>query len=76
MTMTERYTRVDFDTLTLDTVINDPKTYTEPYKVQQITFKRSPDGVRVPNFCNPDNEKLFEERIRSQAIKPPDEAGK
>jgi hypothetical protein len=76
MTMTERYTRVDFDTLTLDTVINDPKTYTQPYKVIQITFKRSPDGVRVPTFCNPDNEKLFEERIRSQAIKPPDEAGK
>lgn len=76
MKMTERWTRVDFDTLTLDVTIDDPKIYTELYKVNTVRFSRSPDNVRVANFCNPDNEKLFEERIRSQAIKPPDEVGK
>lgn len=76
MKMTERYTRVDFDTLTLNATIDDPKTYTQPYKVITITFKRAPDNVRVPTFCNPDNERLFEERIRSQAIKPPADAAK
>ncbi len=76
MKMTERWTRVDFDTLTLDVTIDDPKIYTQMYKVITVRFSRSPDGVRVANFCNPDNEKLFEERIRSQAIKPPDEVGK
>jgi hypothetical protein len=76
MKMTERYKRVDFDTLTLDATIDDPKTYTQLYKVITVTFERGPDRVRVATFCNPDNEKLFEERIRSQAIKPPDGGAK
>ena len=70
MKMTERWTRVDFDTLTLDVTIDDPKIYTELYKVITIRFSRSGDNVRVANFCNPDNERLFEERIRKEAIKP------
>jgi hypothetical protein len=68
--LTERYRRVDFDTLVLEATMDDPKTFTQLYKVIPVTFKYSPSRVRVPNFCNPDNEKLFEERIRSQAIKP------
>lgn len=76
MKMTERYKRVDFNTLTLDATIDDPKTYTQLYKVITVTFNRGPDRVRVANFCNPDNEKLFEERIRSQAVKPPDGGAK
>ena len=72
--ITERYKRVDFDTLTLDALIEDPKIWTQPYKVNTITYKRGPDRVRVANFCNPDNERLFEERIRRRAIEPP--AGK
>lgn len=74
MKMTERWTRVDFDTLTLDVTIDDPKIYTQLYKVITIRFSRSADNVRVPNFCNPDNERLFEERIRREAIKPPADA--
>jgi hypothetical protein len=71
MKMTERYRRVDYDTLTLDTIIDDPKIWTQTYKVIPITYKRGPDRVRVANFCNPDNERLFEERIRRRAIEPP-----
>lgn len=71
MKMTERYRRVDYDTLLLDTLIEDPKIWTQPYKVTTVTYKRGPDRVRVPNFCNPDNERLFEERIRRRAIEPP-----
>jgi hypothetical protein len=72
--ITERYKRVDFDTMTLDALIVDPKIWTQPYKVNTITYKRGPDRVRVANFCNPDNERLFEERIRRRAIEAP--AGK
>jgi hypothetical protein len=72
MKLTERWRRVDFNTLVLEATIDDPKTYTQLYKVIPITFSYSPARVRMPNFCNPDAEKLFEERIRSQAIKPPE----
>lgn len=75
MKMTERYTRVDYDTLLLNATIDDPKTYTQLYKVITVTFKLAPSRVRVATFCNPDNEKAFEERIRSLAIKPADADG-
>jgi hypothetical protein len=71
MKLTERYRRVDFDTLTLDAVIDDPAIWTQPYKVITITYRRAGDRVRAPQFCNPDNERLFEERIRRKAIEPP-----
>jgi hypothetical protein len=70
--LTERYRRVDFNTLILEATMDDPKAYTQLYKVIPVTFRYSPAGVEAPNFCNPDAEKLFEERIRSQAIKPPE----
>ena len=75
MKLEERYTRVDHDTLTLNATIDDPKTYTKLYKVQTVTYKLGPSGVRVANFCVIDNENLFQERIRSQAIKAPDADG-
>jgi hypothetical protein len=73
MKLTERYTRVDYNTLTLSATIDDPKTYTQLYKVITVTFKLGPDRVRVATFCNPDNENRFQELIRSQAIKPGDQ---
>lgn len=75
MKLTERYTRVDYDTLLLNATIDDPKTYTQLYKVITVTLKLAPTRVRVATFCNPDNEKAFQDRIRSQAIKPPDADG-
>jgi len=71
MKFEERYTRVNHDTLTLNATIDDPKTYTKLYKVQTVTYKLGRDGVRVPGFCVPDNENLFQERIRSQAVIAP-----
>jgi hypothetical protein len=75
MKLEERYTRLDHDTLLFNATIYDPKTFTTPYKVTPATLKLRPSGVRVANFCNPDNEALFQERIRSQAIKTPDADG-
>ena len=72
MKLTERYTRTDYNTLLLNATIDDPKTYTQLYKVITVTFRLSPDRVRVATFCNADNENAFQERIRSQAIKPGD----
>jgi hypothetical protein len=75
MKLEERYTRVDHDTLILNATIDDPKTFTKLYKVQTLTYKLGRGGVRVANFCLIDNENLFQERIRSQAIKTPDADG-
>jgi hypothetical protein len=75
MKLEERYTRVDHDTLTLNATIADPKTYKNLYKVQTVTYKLGRSAVRAPNFCVIDNENLFQERIRSQAIKTPDADG-
>jgi hypothetical protein len=71
MKIEERYTRVSYDTLTLNATIYDPKIYTKDYKVQTITYKLRPDTVRVANFCDPDIEKAFQERIRSKAVETP-----
>jgi hypothetical protein len=71
MKITERWRRVDFDTMTLDALIEDPKIWTQPYKVNTLEYRRGPDRVRAPNFCNPDNERLFEERIRRKAVEEP-----
>jgi len=75
MKLEERYTRVDHDTLLFNATIDDPKTFKTLYKVTPATLKLRPSGVRVANFCNPDAEALFQERIRSQAIKAPDDDG-
>jgi hypothetical protein len=75
MKLVERYTRADHDTLLLNATIDDPKTYTTLYKVITVTLKLQPSRVRIANFCIPDNENAFQERIRSQAIKTPDADG-
>ncbi|MEE8542231.1 MAG: hypothetical protein V3S94_00065 [Gammaproteobacteria bacterium] len=71
MKLTERYTRVDYDTLLLNATIDDPKTYTQLYEVITVTFKLRPNSVRIASFCNPDNENAFRERIRRLAVEPP-----
>ena len=75
MKLTERYHRVDHDTLTLNATIDDPKTYTTLYKVITLTYKLRPDAVRMANECLPDNEQAFQERIRSKAVETPDADG-
>lgn len=75
MKLEERYTRVDYNTLKLNATIDDPKTYTKLYKVQTVTYRLGRNGVRVANFCIPDNEAAFQERIRSKAVETPDAEG-
>jgi hypothetical protein len=71
MRLEERWERVDRDTLRLNVTIDDPKTYTKPYKTIQIVYKLRPSTyelVQAP--CVWSDENAFLNRIRKPAIGP------
>lgn len=49
--VTERYTRVDHDTLTLQVTIDDPKVYTKPFVITTSTFKWIPSQEFEEQIC-------------------------
>ena len=58
MVLTERYKRLDADTLQMDMTLTDPKTYTAPWVGDTIKFER----VKVAIFeevCAPSEENHF-----------------
>ena len=67
MVLTERYKRLDADTLQMDMTLTDPKTYTAPWVGDPIKFER----VKVAIFeeiCAPSEENHFNDRIRDAAV--------
>lgn len=67
MVLTERYKRLDADTLQWDMTLTDPKTYTAPWVGDTIKFER----VKVAIFeeiCAPSEESHFNDRIRDAAV--------
>jgi hypothetical protein len=67
MVLTERYQRLDADTLQMDMTLTDPKTYTAPWVGDTIKFER----VKVAIFeeiCAPSEENHFNDRIRDAAV--------
>jgi hypothetical protein len=68
MKVEERWHRVDRDTLTLNATMDDPKTYTRPYKAIQITYKLRPRNYEMAfNPCVWSDENAFLNRIRKPA---------
>ncbi len=69
MKLEERWERVDRDTITLNATIDDPKTYTRPYKTIQITYKLRPSSYEhLYTPCVWSDENAFLNRIRKPAI--------
>jgi len=67
MMLVEHYKRLDADTLQLDMILTDPKTYTAPWVADTIAFER----VKVAIFeeiCAPSEENRFNDRVRDAAV--------
>ena len=58
----ERFHRVDLNRLQLDITLDDPKTYTMPWKMG-INFTRQPTWEFGESFCIPTNQESFKSQI-------------
>ena len=67
MHLTERYRRIDHDTLELRIVIDDPKAYTKTWVSSPRLFKFEPGWEIGEYFCTVDEEQDYAERIRKPA---------
>ena len=71
MRVTERYTRVDHDTISYDLTITDPTAYTKPIVTPHRTLKMK-TGVEIPeSICVWSEENEFTQRIRNPATPKP-----
>jgi hypothetical protein len=73
MHLTERYERVDQNTLKVNYIIDDPKTYTHPWVSDSKLYQLMPKEERKIEelFCVPEDEDAFTRRIRMPAAAPP-----
>ena len=67
MRLTERYQRVDHDTLELVMTINDPTAYTKPWVSNKKTYKLAPKEELRESLCAPSEEEAFGKRMREPA---------
>jgi hypothetical protein len=71
MRVTERYQRVDHDTVLYNVTVDDPKAYTKPIVAPVRTMKLRP-GVELAELpCVWSDENSFTKRIREPAVKGP-----
>ena len=69
--VTERYTRVDHDTLSLTVNIDDPKIFTKPYAAATTVFQWNPKQEFEEQLCIPSDAQTYLEIIaRPAAAKP------
>jgi hypothetical protein len=54
----ERFHRIDRDHMRLDLTLNDPKAYTQPWKMA-IDFTLKPDWDFAESFCRPSESADF-----------------
>ena len=67
MHLTERYRRIDHDTLELRIIIDDPKAYTKTWESSPRLFKFEPGWEIGEYFCVVDEEVGYAGRIRKPA---------
>jgi hypothetical protein len=68
MRVTERYQRVDHDTILCDITIIDPMTYTQPIISPHRIMKLRPKDEMVEEICVPSEEQSFANRIANPAV--------
>ena len=66
MTVTERFTRRDYDTMDYEITVNDPVYYSEPWTNRRV-FELQEDFELIEYSCEENNKSMWEGRI-----KPPD----
>ena len=71
MRTTERYRRVDHDTILYDITITDPKAYTAPIVGPQRIMKLRPHDELVEEICVHSEEKSFADRVADPAVPKP-----
>lgn len=73
MHLTERYERVDHNTLKASFVVDDPKTYTQPWVSDSKIYRLWPKskGMIEELFCLPEEENAFARRVRIPAAAQP-----
>jgi hypothetical protein len=71
MHITERYRRLDHDTIVYDMTIVDPKAYTKPLVAPQRTMKLKPHEEIEEQPCVWSQENEFTQRIRNPATPTP-----
>jgi hypothetical protein len=71
MRVTERYQRVDHDTIAYNIRVDDPTAYTKPIIAPQRIMKLRP-GVELSELpCVWSDENSFTKRIREPAVRAP-----
>jgi hypothetical protein len=71
MRVTERYHRVDHDTILYDMTVTDPTAYSQPIVVPQRIMKLKPRGEIEEQPCVWSQENAFAKRIREPAAQKP-----
>jgi len=71
MRVTERYQRVDRDTILYNITVNDPKAYAKPVVGPQRTMKLKPNAQIEELVCVWSEENSFAKRIREPAAATP-----
>src|SRR3984957_11295920 len=67
MHLTERYRRLDHDTLELQIIMDDPKAYTKPWVNPPQRFKLEPGWEIAEFFCIVDEENSYGDAVRKPA---------
>jgi len=67
MRITERYRRVDNETILYDITIADPKAYTQPLVGPHRRMKLRPKDELIEEICVPSEEKSFAQRVADPA---------
>ena len=68
MRITERYRRVDRDTIAYDITVTDPKSYTQPIVGPRRMMKLRAHDEMVEEICVPSEEQSFANRIAEPAV--------
>jgi hypothetical protein len=71
MRVTERYRRIDHDTILYDVTVTDPKTYTRPIVGPHRIMKLRPKDELLEEICVPSEEKSFAERVGAPVASKP-----
>jgi hypothetical protein len=71
MRVTERYHRVDHDTILYDITVTDPKAYTQPIVGPHRIMKLRPKDEIGEEICVPSEEKSFADRVAEPATPKP-----
>ena len=67
MHLTERYRRINHDTLEQQIIIDDPKAYTKVWVSPPKLYKLEPGWEIAEWFCIPDEDKSYDDTVRKPA---------